>query len=328
MAADPSTSGADTPPVVLFGTGAMACAIGARLAKADPGGITLVDSWRAGREAIAEHGIVVHEPEATWDARVHVASLEEVPRAVDLVLVLAKSPQTAAIAPVVAGALSDSGLALTLQSGLGNREILETAAGSGRVAQGIALMGATLLRPGEVKVVPGVVVLGEEPGTEAALRPMAARLRAAGISVNTTRDVPRLVWRKLVASCAINPIAALAGVANGALLEDLGHHARLISAANEVGRVAAARGIELDADAGALAVQVARATAPNRCSMLQDLERGAVTEIDALNGAIVAEGRRLGVPVPENESLWRRVREREGRPVPVEAGHSAPAVEA
>lgn len=327
MAADPSGSGADAPPIVLFGTGAMACAIGAHLARANPGRVTLVDSWREGREAIAEHGIVVHEPESTWDARVRVAPLEEAPRQAELALVLAKSPQTATIAPVVAGALSESGLAFTLQNGLGNREVLEAAAGTGRIGLGVALVGATLLGPGVVRVVPGMVVLGEEPGVEAALHPVTTRLRAAGIGVSTTRDVPRLVWRNLVAICAISPLAALGEVPNGALLEDLGLHARLVSTAKEVGAVAAAKGIELDADPGALAVQVARATASNRSAMLQDLKRGATTEIDALSGAIVAEGRRLGVPVPVNELLWRQVREREGRPVPGEAAAPAPVLE-
>jgi 2-dehydropantoate 2-reductase len=50
--------------------------------------------------------------------------------------------------------------------------------------------------------------------------------------------------------------------------------------------------------------------------MLQDLERGARTEIDALNGAVIAEAQAVGVPTPVNEYLWRRVREREGRPLP------------
>jgi 2-dehydropantoate 2-reductase len=49
--------------------------------------------------------------------------------------------------------------------------------------------------------------------------------------------------------------------------------------------------------------------------MLQDLDRGGATEIDAMCGAVVTEGRRLGVPTPVNEALWRAVREREGRPL-------------
>jgi 2-dehydropantoate 2-reductase len=147
---------------------------------------------------------------------------------------------------------------------------------------------------------------------------VAGRLRAAGIGVDTTPRLPRLFWRKLVAHCALEPITALTDVPNGALLEEPELHARLLAIASEVGAVAEAKGIDLGADPGALAVQLVRATADSRSSMQQDLGRGAITEIDALNGAVVAEGRRLGVPVPENESLWRQVREREGRPAPPE----------
>lgn len=313
------------PPVVLFGTGALACAIGARLARGSEGAVTLVGSWEEGRRAISERGIVVHDPEGTWSAPVPTptASLEAAPHPVDLALVLAKSHQTADIAPHAARIVSPTGLVVTLQNGLGNRETLEASVGRERVAVGVALFGATLVGPGSVTVVPGLVILGEESGREELLQPVARRLRAAGIGVQTTPHVPRLIWRKLVANCAINPVTALADVPNGALLEEPELHARFLAVAAEVGAVADAKGIDLGADPGALAVQLVRATASNRSSMLQDLARGAVTEIDALNGAVAAEGRRLGVPVPENESLWRQLREREGRPVP--NGEAPPA---
>ena len=92
------------------------------------------------------------------------------------------------------------GLAITLQNGLGNREPLEAVLGSARVAAGITMLGATRVAPGEVSVVPGRIVLGEEPQTADRLGPLVARLRAAGIEMETTREVPRLVWTKLVAS--------------------------------------------------------------------------------------------------------------------------------
>lgn len=310
-----------TPPrVAVFGTGALACALGARLARSGEGPVTLVGTWDEGRRAIAERGIVVYEAGGSWSVRVPSASLEHAPHPVDLALVLGKSHQTASIAPHAARVLSPTGLVLTLQNGLGNREALEAAAGSGRVAAGVALFEAALVGPGAVRVVPGLVILGDEPGAEEILRPVARRLRAAGIGVDTTPHLPRLVWRKLVAHCALEPVTALADVPNGALLEEPELHSRLLAVASEAGAVAEAKGIDLGADPGALAVQLVRATADSRSAMQQDLARGAVTEIDALNGAVAAEGRRLGVPVPENESLWRQVREREGRPVPDESG--------
>jgi 2-dehydropantoate 2-reductase len=93
----------------------------------------------------------------------------------------------------------------------------------------------------------------------------------------------------------------------------------MAAAAREVGDVAAASGIDLRADPAELAFEVAAATAGNRSSMLQDLDRGAPTEIDAMCGAVVREGRRLGMATRVNERLWRAVREREGRPLPAAA---------
>jgi 2-dehydropantoate 2-reductase len=73
--------------------------------------------------------------------------------------------------------------------------------------------------------------------------------------------------------------------------------------------VALARGIELPFREVADQVkQVAERTAANRSSMLQDLLRGAPTECDAINGSVVREGRKLGVPTPVNEILWHLVR--------------------
>jgi 2-dehydropantoate 2-reductase len=68
-------------------------------------------------------------------------------------------------------------------------------------------------------------------------------------------------------------------------------------------------GVQLPyADPVAVVEAVARDTADNRSSMLQDLERGAPTEIDAICGAVVGAGDRLGVPTPVNRCLWQLVR--------------------
>jgi 2-dehydropantoate 2-reductase len=73
--------------------------------------------------------------------------------------------------------------------------------------------------------------------------------------------------------------------------------------------VASTLGIRLPyRDATAQAEDVARRTAANRSSMLQDISRGAPTEVDAINGAVADAGERLRVPVPVNRTLWRLVR--------------------
>ncbi len=306
--------------VLILGTGAMAKLVGARLSRTGRAGVTLAGTWAAAIEEIAREGVTVDEDAGVWNAPVRAMPRDALGRdaAFDLVLVLVKSHQTAAVAPIAARAVASEGIVLTLQNGIGNREVLAVAAGAlvgplaERVVAGVTAMGATGLGSARVRAGgPGLTVIGSMPATRPMVRQVAALWRAAGMEVGISDDIDRLLWRKLAVNCAINPLAALLSVPNGRLLEAPEPRATLEAAAREVGAVAAARGIDLGEDPAALALDVARRTAGNRASMLQDLQRGAPTEIEAINGAVVREARRLGVPVPVNTALWQAVRERE-----------------
>jgi 2-dehydropantoate 2-reductase len=298
--------------LLIFGTGALACIFGARLARTGTP-VTLVGTWHAALERIAADGVSVEDGSGTWSERVGVRHRgDELPRG-EPVLVLVKSFQTASVAHAAA---RPGGLILTLQNGLGNRETLNAAAPE-RVALGVATMGVTLLAPGRVRDGgPGRVALGDDlPRLGDDLDAAAARLGAA-FPVERHADVERLVWRKLAVNCAINGPAALLGVANGGLLEAAERRTLLERTAREVAAVAEARGTPIDTDPAALAVGVATQTATNRCSMLQDLDRGAPTEVEAIYGALVREAARLAVPVPENERLYAALLRRERSGVP------------
>jgi 2-dehydropantoate 2-reductase len=107
----------------------------------------------------------------------------------------------------------------------------------------------------------------------------------------------------------INPLTALTGLRNGELLEHPEIKAVMKRAVEEAMTVALDLGVETGLDDPVERVYaVAEATAANRSSMLQDVERGRRTEIDALNGAIVELGRRVGVETPVNETLVAAVK--------------------
>jgi 2-dehydropantoate 2-reductase len=291
----------------------MACLFGARLAPVAE--TTLLGSWPEGLAVLRAHGIELEEESGRRRTAVvrAVARPEECVGA-RLAIVLVKSWQTAAVARQLETCLAPDGIALTLQNGLGNLECLQERLGKERAALGVTTLGATLLAPGRVRAGgDGPIYLTAHSRLEA----LANLLRRAGLAVETIEDVDGVAWGKLVVNAAINPVTALLRVPNGELLNAARAGAWEVAseAAVEAAAVAAARGFCLPfADAAAQVGEVARRTAANRSSMLQDVERGRPTEIDAINGAVVREADRLGIPAPVNRILWKLVRSQ--APVP------------
>jgi 2-dehydropantoate 2-reductase len=111
-----------------------------------------------------------------------------------------------------------------------------------------------------------------------------------------------------VINAAINPLTALLGVANGELLTRPPARALMVSLAREAPAVAVALGIRLPYPDPVVAVEsIARRTGANLSSMLQDVRRGAPTEIDAICGAIVKAGEQTDVTTPVNRTMWHLV---------------------
>lgn len=136
----------------------------------------------------------------------------------------------------------------------------------------------------------------------------AGRLARAGLDVTVTDDLDRVVWEKLQVNAAINALTGLLACKNGVLLEAPAARALAREAALEVAAVARAVGVGGDWSPEASTTRweaVARATAQNVSSTLQDLRRGRATEVSAINGALASKAREAGVAAPVNEALAR-----------------------
>ena len=205
-----------------------------------------------------------------------------------------------------------SSVFLTLQNGLDNPDIIARTAD--RVIAGTTAHGVTFLGPGEVRHAGvGDTVIGPWKGVD---RREVLRVRdvfdEAGIPVTVSDDVHTELWGKVVVNAAINPLVALAGVPNGRLVQDRNLAGLLDAVGREALGVAQAAGARLDAGTILRRTRlIARRTAANRASMLQDLDRHRRTEIDAITGAIVREAEQHGLDAPLNRALYALVRARE-----------------
>ena len=291
--------------ILILGTGALASLFAARLARAGVS-VTMLGSWPEAIAAIRRDGVCLVEDDREDCHPVRVATDPEDAAQAPLALVLVKAWQTARAAEQLSACLAADGLALTLQNGHGNRDILANTLGPARAALGSTTLGATLAGPGRVRFGgAGLTTLEKHPR----IGPLIDLLRRASFEVAATDHADSLVWSKLAINAAINPLTALLKMPNGRLLEIPETRALMARLAGEVAAVAAAQGIELVfQDAAAAAEDVARRTAANHSSMFQDIRRGAPTEIDAICGAVVREGVRVGVATPVNETMWRLIK--------------------
>jgi 2-dehydropantoate 2-reductase len=122
-------------------------------------------------------------------------------------------------------------------------------------------------------------------------------------------DINAALWQKLAVNCAINPLTALHRCNNGALARDKTLRAQVATLCDEIAAVSNARGCAATAASVHSAVAaVINATATNRSSMLQDIEAGRSTEINFITGFLVAEAKRLEIPVPANQTLLEEVK--------------------
>ena len=231
-------------------------------------------------------------------------------RRADLALICTKARSTAVAAQVALPLVADAGLALTLQNGLGNFEQIAAVVGRERAVAGITAQAATLVGPGQVRHAgSGPTVLAAGPEQFIRVAAIVALFNQAGIDTRIVEEVEPLLWSKLIVNVGINALSALLRVPNGILAQIPACEDLMAQAVDEAVAVARALHINLAYDQQKDRVhQVCALTSENRASMLQDILRGASTEIDVINGAIVAKGREVGVPTPVNLLLTQLIK--------------------
>lgn len=286
-----------------MGAGAMGSWMGALLARAGHD-VTLIG--RADHMAIvAARGLTVS---GKTDANVRVKAVTRAVEAdvPDVLLLTVKSYATAQALHDAAPLMGARTLVVSMQNGLGNVERVAEAVDERRVFAAVTTHGVTFVEPGHVRHAGvGYFRVGSPFNEHAQARRLAETFAGALDGVEFTDRVVGELWAKVVVNCAINPITAITGLKNGALLEVPPLRELMQRAAEEAIDVARAENAPLPEgeDLQLRARRVAELTAANKSSMLQDVERGRPTEVDAICGEVVQRGARHAIDTPVNLSL-------------------------
>jgi len=290
--------------IVILGAGAMGSLFGAYLTFSGEE-VWLVDVRREQTETIASIGLTLEEKGNLRIIRMHATTDVTSIGKADLVLFFVKTYHTEKAVTDALVLEKEDTVFLTLQNGLGNEEVLCKQVDPKKVMLGVTYHGATLLGPGHIRHAGwGKTYVGELDG-KVTLRAnqIVHAFREAGFEAEVTSHIQDIVWNKLFVNIGINALTALTGFKNGQLLDYPETRELMEALVSEAVEVAREKGISLEGNPLEHVRQVTEGTRENRSSMGQDFDYRRKTEIDAINGAIVQEARRLGISAPFNQAV-------------------------
>ncbi|PZQ02287.1 MAG: 2-dehydropantoate 2-reductase [Variovorax paradoxus] len=297
--------------IAVVGAGAMGSLFGGLLAESGHG-VTLVDVNAAHLQAIESHGLRLHNDQTDRHIRaLRACRPDEADGVPDLVLLFTKTLHTARALAGVAHLIGAETHVLSLQNGLGNVEAIGQHVAMERILIGVTTWPADLVGPGHVHSHgKGVVRLMSADGRERPFVAAVARaLDEAGLACTADVAVWTAIWEKVAFNAALNSICA----ATQCTVDQLGAvedgQALAFAIVDEVLAVAQAQGVAVQVDAckARVADAIARHVG-HKPSMLQDVLAGRHTEIEAINGAVVAAAVARGIPVPCTRTLLQIVR--------------------
>ncbi|MGH7736992.1 MAG: ketopantoate reductase family protein [Candidatus Tyrphobacter sp.] len=293
--------------VGIIGTGAMGTLFGFHLAGTCD--VTMLDANAATLDAVERGGLTVDDQ---TPRRVAVARRPQELYGSQILFLFVKAVDTLRALRPFAGQLDPVTPIVSLQNGVGNEDAIRTALGGAvPVIVGITTESAVTAAPGRARTSGrGNTIVGS--ASPATSRLVADLLTASGLQAAVVNDIRPHLWGKLVANCAINALSALLDCDAGAILRDPNAAHLGEALAEEAAAVAAALRVNLPfVNPWQYVAEVISVGADAKTSMAFDLACGHPSEIDHINGAVVAFGRRAGVPTPYNDAMVRLVKARE-----------------
>ena len=300
--------------IAVVGAGAMGSVYATLFAESGHD-VWAIDQWAEHVDAINRDGLRLTG--FTGDRTVAVSASTSVADAgqCDMYVIATKAAGAGAAAESIAPFLSAETNVVTIQNGLGAGARITEHIAPEAIVVGVAQgFGAAMVGPGHshqngMKL----LRLGELNGGETArLDEVAALWADAGFPVQAFADIDQLIWEKFICNVAVGGPSIVSGLPIGELLASDTWRPVAVGCATEAFDVAKALGINLSFDDPVAYVDAFVAKMPDaKPSMLQDHENGRRSELDAINGQVVEQGRKAGVPTPHNDEICNNVREME-----------------
>lgn len=292
--------------VVILGNGALGTVFGAALQRAGVSVIFLARNAIADSEPPFQDINFIRRDGHAETLRFDIARDPAVVADADLLMVFVKTPDTIDAIERVAPFLAPETPVVTLQNGLRAAERIRDVLGEDYLVIA-AITSQAAMRTGPESVEhtgtgPTLIGFDDVRGKQTA-EWIARLLSQADIPATSSDAIDCEIWRKIAVNAAINGPTALGETTNGAITNNPDLRRLALAIAREAARVAAARGCQLGGIEDAV-IDTAAASARNRSSMLQDIDSGRLTEVDAIYGEIQRAARLHGIDSPHIDALF------------------------
>jgi len=296
--------------VTIVGAGAMGSMTGALL-KEGGEDVCLYSTNKKHIARIRKDGLIIEGIGGERFVSIEATDMVEDIGQTDLIIIFVKSYDIEMAAEAAAKISTQETAVLTLQNGLGNVEVLESVLGSKKILAGTSDAAATIVEPGRVRhTANGNIYIGETDGqlTER-VEKVVGLFKTAGFKAYASDNVMGLIWTKLIFNLAINPLGAILKAKCRKLIDNEPSRVTMKLIVEEALRVAEAKGVRLlNEDMLQAAYDLAEKNADSFCSMAQDILKGKKTEIDFISGAVVREGKKIGINTPINQTMTHLVK--------------------
>ncbi len=294
--------------VAIIGAGSMGTLFGFHLAQTCD--VTMLDTNATTLQAIGRDGLEVND---SGKRRVAIAAHPRDLYSSQVLFLFVKAVDTLRALRPFAGELNPATPIVSLQNGVGNEDAIKTALGAVPILLGVTTESSFTTGPGRARSSEeGVTLLGSTSAAPATARTIADLLTRSGLRTSIVYDIRPHLWGKLVANAAINALSALLDCESGEIPKNANAAHLAEALAEEAAAVAAALKVNLPfANPWQYVMQVIAVGADSKSSMAFDLEARHPSEIDHINGAVVAFGRRSGVPTPYNDAMVRLIKAKE-----------------
>lgn len=310
--------------IAILGSGANGASIGADLTR-DGVDVTLIEQWPAHVEAMRANGLTIEMPETTLHVEprtMHLCEVATLKHKFDVVLMLMKAYDSRWASQLIAPYLADDGVIAGVQNGMATQAIADVV-GIERTMGTVIEISSTMYAPGVVQRHSGparswfaVGALGPEARDHE--RRVGELLEHSG-TVAYVDDIQATKWMKLVSNSSVLVTTAILGLPMLDAIAVDGMRELMVGAGREALATGAALGHPVLPIFGLTPDEVSRRdevvdTLLDRLyegfvlphattTVLQDWTKGRHSEVDDLNGHVVSEGRRLGVPTPINSAI-------------------------